>query len=553
MSKTFILTKVLLKTTLNSMLGTGKSKRNAYVMLGILCLSLAPMFFGLIRFIQSSFDYLAGIGQEGVILSLGVVATGMVIFFMGIFYVISTFYLSEDIENLLPLPFKPSQILAAKFCVVVVFEYLMELIFLLPIILVYGIKSSAGIVYYLYSLIVFLTLPVIPLTIASIIAMIIMRFVNIGRNKDLLKLIGSLVAIVMVVGVNLGIQRFANQMTDMDNIINILIEGNNSFVRIVSNMFPGISYAATAIVNSNNIDGLIDIVIYSAIMAISFGIFIFLGEMLYFKGVQGSNESVSKKAELSAEEMTKNTIRNSAVRTYIGKELKTLFRTPAFLLNCVIINFLWPVFMFLPLISQGGLEGIPDLGKGIIDNNLEHLVLAIGVAVALFIASGNGIASTSISREGTNYYYNKYLPISYPKQMAAKIIPGILLSAAGFVLMLGIITVFANLPLPLALLIFAIGMLGIVLNSMVGFTFDLLNPKLVWDNEQKAVKQNLNVLFHMLASAVLIGIIIFVVVKLQLSLLSTAVFSTTVLGILTFLLYKILTTKGVEIYSTIGE
>ena len=86
------------------------------------------------------------------------------------------FYFSRDIENLLPLPLRPVEILAAKFTVTLLYEYLTEILFLAPILIAFGIKSHGGIFYYFNAAVIFLTLPIAPLVYASIISMIIMRF-----------------------------------------------------------------------------------------------------------------------------------------------------------------------------------------------------------------------------------------------------------------------------------------------------------------------------------------------------------------------------------------
>lgn len=555
MSKIILLTKVLLKTSLGSITGTGKKKdRTNMWMLGIVAVSLLPVLIGLITFISKGYNLLNPLQQTGIILSLGIVASGFVIFFFGIFYVISTFYFSMDIENLIPLPFKPSQIIAAKFIVVVVYEYVVELLFLGPILVVYGIKSSAGLVYYIYALLTFLALPVIPLAFASIIVMILMRFVNIGKKKDLFKLLGSFLAIGVAVGVNIAIQKFANNALDEEFILNALIEGNNSFVRIISNLFPGLSYAATGLSQSNTMSGLYDMLIFFAMTFGLFALFIVLGERLYFKGVLGISESDSKKKELTDAEMAKSSAKNSALRTYVAKELRVLFRTPAFLLNCVITNFLWPVFLLIPLLSgSGDLGSLPNLGNLIAKNNAEPLVVAIGFAAIIFASSSNGITATAISREGDNFFTNKYIPLSYTKQITGKIIPGIILSTVASLLLL-IVTVFLlSIPLYLAMIIFVLGILGTLMCSMLGIVIDIFNPKLVWDNEQKAVKQNLNVLFHLLSGVIIAGLIILLVVLRSLSFAAT---TTVIIGFtvgVSILLYKLLTTKGVQVYGNIVD
>jgi ABC-2 type transport system permease protein len=381
-----------------------------------------------------------------------------------------------------------------------------------------------------------------------------MRFLNKGKNKDLLKLVGSLLAIAVVLGINFAFQRVSMRFTDMDSIINLLIEGNDSLVNITNKMFPGLSFAASALIRSGNFTGFIHLLIYLAISIAAFIIFLMLGELLYLKGVQGSWESISKKTELTAEQLSKSTRKNSPLKSYISKELKILFRTPAFLLNCVIINFLWPIFMAFPLLASGeGLKEIHTLGRVIAENNLEPLTIAIGLGIGVFIAATNSIVSTSISREGQNFYINKYIPVDYKRQILGKIIPGILLSTLGLLMILTIVTVAVRLPIYLALLIFLLGMVGIVFNSMIGMIFDLFSPKLVWDNEQKAVKQNLNPLFHIILSTVIIGGNVFLVVKLKSSLFVTTGLLVAIYLCLSYVLYKYLTIKGVEVYSNIGE
>jgi ABC-2 type transport system permease protein len=60
--------------------------------------------------------------------------------------------------------------------VVLCYEYLTELPFLLPPILVFGVKSGAPPLYWLYAGLGFLALPLVPLTLASLLSIVVMRF-----------------------------------------------------------------------------------------------------------------------------------------------------------------------------------------------------------------------------------------------------------------------------------------------------------------------------------------------------------------------------------------
>jgi hypothetical protein len=67
----------------------------------------------------------------------------------------SSFYFSKDVESLLPLPLKPRQIVGAKFLAVAAYEYLITAAIFLPIMIIYGIKSASGVLFYIYGSVAF--------------------------------------------------------------------------------------------------------------------------------------------------------------------------------------------------------------------------------------------------------------------------------------------------------------------------------------------------------------------------------------------------------------
>jgi len=90
-----------------------KSKKIKQILLfAVLALSFFPMVYGIIKFLMSTYDGLVTVGEEGVLLSLGIAVSAFAIFFFGLFYTMNTFYFSDDVENLLPLPVKSSHIWA---------------------------------------------------------------------------------------------------------------------------------------------------------------------------------------------------------------------------------------------------------------------------------------------------------------------------------------------------------------------------------------------------------------------------------------------------------
>ena len=548
MNKFIALTKVLLKTGTNASSKKKNKKQIKGILLGLLLiLAFTPLAIGFGEFVSEAYDGLQAIGQEAVILGFGLSVVSVVIFFFGIFYAMSVFYFSMDIENLLPLPFKPWQIMGAKFAVVLIYEYLTELIFFLPTIIAYGIKSNGGALYYIYGVIIFLLLPIVPLVIASVINMIIMRFTNVAKNKDRFRLVGGLIAMCFGVGINIYIQRFSQNLSQSE-ITKMFAQGNNSLVGLATKLFPSTKIAVNSLINTTNVQGLINLILFIVITLAALMIFIMLGEALYFKGVMGVSETTSKRKTLSSLELIKNTTQNSSLKVYIIKELKLLFRTPIYFMNCVLMNFLWPIFLLIPIFAQkGGSSQLNMLTKFLQNSKSSGVALGGFFAFILFVSCSNAIATTAISREGKNVFTLKYIPMKYKHQLMAKVLSAVVLGVAGMLMVCIIAQVLLKLPIDLVLLMIIVGFLGIVFTSFIGMFIDLNFPKLQWDTEQEAIKRNLNVMISMIICIALGGLTAFMVIKFELTKWTAFALIAALYAILDVVLYYLLGTKGVEI------
>jgi ABC-2 type transport system permease protein len=552
MSKFIALTKVLLKTGTKASSNKKNKKQIKGILLGIvLVLAFTPMAIGFGQFVSMAYDGLHSIGQEAVILGFGLSVVSVVIFFFGIFYAMNIFYFSMDVENLLPLPFKPWHIMGAKFAVVLIYEYLAESIFFAPTLIAYGIKSGGGVLYYIYGVIIFLLLPIVPLVIASVINMIIMRFTNIAKNKDRFRLVGGLIAMFFSVGLNIYIQRFSQDVSQ-SQITEMFAKGNNSLVDLATKIFPSTKIAVNSLINTTNIQGFINLILFIVITVAALMIFIVLGEALYFKGVMGVSETSSKRKTLSSSELVKNTTQNSSLKIYTLKELKLLFRTPIYFMNCVLMNFLFPVFLLIPIFAQkGGANQLKQITEFLQNSKSTGIVLGGFFAFMVFASCSNAISSTAISREGKNLFILKYIPMKYKQQLMAKVLSAVVLGSAGMLMVSIIAIILLKLPLDLVLLMLIVGTLGIFFTSFIGIFIDLNFPKLLWDTEQKAVKQNFNVMISMIICLALGGLMVYMIIKFKLTKWVVFTLIVGLYAILDGVLYYLLGTKGVDMLKKI--
>ncbi len=530
MRKIWVLLRVLLKS--GGALVSKKKGRQWWLWL-LLGFSFLILAFSVGMMALGMYEVTATQGAQGLLVPLALGATSAIIFIFGVFYTISVMYHADDVQQLLALPVRPYQILGAKFLTLVIYEYIFESIILLPILVVYGIKSGAGVPYVIYSVLLFAILPVIALSMASALVMLVMRFTSFGKNKQAFKFVGGLIALVLAIGMNVGIQTSANNITQEQ--LAALATNMSSLIGVVERIFPGTSFASQALLNSAAMSGLWNMLLFVLCTAAAAGLFLLLGQLLYFKGLAGVSEAAGKRRALSAAELGKSTAGTSAVRSYVAKELRMLMRSPIAFLNCVALTFMWPVLLVVMMVSGGG--GSLSMLGGMMSNLGPNVLVAALAAAGAFISCGNGITSTAISREGRSLYFMKYVPMPMEQQLKAKLYSGMLLSGIG-VLEIAVLAVVLGADILVVLLAVALSFVALTAGSLAGLLIDAARPKLNWVNEQQAIKQNLNVMLHMLVGLLLAAVIAVPVLVVGMPLVWVCVYILLVLGAASLLMWR---------------
>lgn len=534
MNKLLILTKILIKNNDNPF-ESGFNKKRKLSMIILLTICFLPLALTFAASIISSYDILAKFNLQGMLLASTIASSCIVMIVFGFFYVMSIFYFSKDIDTLLPLPLKPYEILGAKLIVIILFEYFVELVTLLPTLAGFCYKAGNAI-FIIYGVIIFLTLPIIPIIICGLISMVIMAFTNLVKDKDRFKFLSGIFAIVLAVLFNIFIRKVSGPTALITSL-----KDNSSVINNATRFFPTAKLATLSLLNSTTFLGLINLFIFLVVSVIALIIFVIAAQSLYFKGAIGMSESTSKGKRLSNNELNKSSIQSSKLKSYTIKELKLLLRTPAYLQNCIIGGVILPPIMLLIILFSNG-----SLSKSF-NLPMNNMFLTIATGILLVATSFNMICSTAISREGEGFFVMKYLPISYKEQILAKVLLGILVSIIADILMLIVGSIVFKINLLMIVLLAIVSIVGIIFYSFLGIIIDLKFPKLDWDNEVKAVKQNFNGLLVFLALLVTSAITAIVSIVLNLNLITTFIILLIVYFILSLLTYKLAMTKGIEL------
>lgn len=496
-----------------------KSKAFATVMsILIVFLIFIPVsvFVGFIVYALT--DALAAYGESSVVSSgltimLHIVSAFSLVF--GFNVVLSVFYFSSDLDYLLPLPISPIKIVGAKLTATMLSENVMEAILVLSalvgFLLGYGSADFDNMrinaVSIISSILGILTFPIVPISYCAIICMVIMFFTKFIRNKDVvsrvtsLAMLALLAALVVFFNISNGFdtELFAQQ----------LLEGNLGIMNILDKIFFHVPLLSSAVAGN-----IVSLLIYILINVLCILAVLGVAHLLYFKAVIALNGGQGKASKNDGVELDKKIKASSHTVTYLKKEFIILFRTPAYLTNCVGINLIWPIFIYLFVLLQKQ----NDIMGGYIDKlksgdpsavlNLSLLVFAISVILTAL----NCIASSAITREGKHFEVMRYLPVDLMTQINSKALVSIIISGAGLVLY--IITAFVIFGIDARLTVYCVllSILSVVFTTYLGIYLDTMNPKLIWEDEVNALRGNYHIFFNM-ALALLITAALCVIMR----------------------------------------
>ena len=518
MRNVLLLTRVLLKSGSGLELG-GQSKNgkkgtmSRIVLLIVLGVCMIPYIVMFLMGTYSITQVMMQTGQEKLLLQSIFTIMCMLSLTFGITYVLSQFYLSNDLERLLPLPVYPWQILTAKLVVVWLYELYSTALLALPMLIGYGAAVGWGVLNWVTAAFVFLLIPVAPLVVAAIFSIILMRLLHKVASKALI----SGISVVMMLIVIIPFSTMSGLVGGMgqEGAIEMFSGGTFDALKRASVIFPLNPFAEDAVSDLN----MLSLLIFVAGTVLFIALFMFVGQMLYLKGVISLQEGAAKRRKMTEGEATKLIRTEAPVKALFGKEWKSLFRSPSFFLNTALVSFIWPIFMLLPF-AMTALLGEEDFGAlfgdirtllspEVLSSEFAVLVTVLSVlGVTAFAGSMGFVSGSALSREGKSHVYIKMIPVPYRTQLTAKLGVGLIIgviTTTGYALVvLAIMMAFGLSPLTVLFAVLMSLALNVIINCIDLFA-DLTFPKLAWETEQEAVKQNFFLIVEMLVNFVVCG------------------------------------------------
>ena len=508
MDKVIKLTKIFLKNSFSNMdarMGISTKSKSKIIVYGLLFL----YFAGLIIFLgYNLLDGLIAIHQETIFVGMILFMIFGLAIIQTIFSSINILYFTKDSEYLLPLPLKPYQIILARTNVMLIAEYvIIFLIGFIPLVM-YGILTGAGIVYYLTMILAVILVPILPVLLISMLVMFIMSFARLTKNRNRFQLFATLLVLAIIIALSISTSGMKQDLTN-EEMAQMVVQANG-MIELVKGYVPTVDYLMEALTTNSLFTAIVEVLKTLGITIVGFIVYMLIAQKIYFKGLVGN--LFGGGASSSNKEINQKEYRNSKLyKSYVGKEFKNMARNPVFLMQCLIPAVLIPIIMvvvvYAGLNSDGmGLEQITQMVQQMPTNTFFIACIILGVIqfFTMFIY----ISITAISRDGENAVFMKYIPVSLYKQYMYKIIPNIIMNIVTIIITLGMAEYLLRLPAITLIALFIVATIMGILQSIAMIIVDLKRPKLNWDSEYAVAKQNLNLVFPVLLAMVNIVILV---------------------------------------------
>lgn len=431
----------------------------------------------------------------------GTEACQLIMFFISIFggvfginVVCGLLYFSVDLSRILPYPFKPQEICMSKLIVGYLQESIMEFLVLIGILVGFMIADGVSILGVIFSAIGVVLLPILPLFYCALFAMVFMSLAKKTHSIKNVNLVSALCGIVFML-IFLASLLQLNDIT-AEGFIYSLADGSNAFMTIMQYVFFTVPLLAFAISQQNILLILLFILAHIIMVAVLY----LLSSKLYMNGVTAVMSAGKKQS--NTQRISKKS--HSMFMACFYRELKTLLRTPTYIINCIAPNALLPLIGLIIIVTGTATE-VRDVVYS--QNSPDVLILFAITILCCLITAMSGLSTSAFTREGNHADLLKYIPVPYKTQIDVKAVIALLFTLPTSLLGIILLCIALNCTPLMTIACLIAGTSAVIATNYSGLLFDVMHPKLVWEDELSALRGNMSTFLHM-AVAIGVGVLL---------------------------------------------
>lgn len=419
-----------------------------------------------------------------VMLTMFIIMVTLLTFIEGIYKSQGILFDSKDNDLLFSLPIKKSQIILFRIIKLLLFQYLYNLMFFLPSLVVYVYYEKVSVSFYFVSILMTFLVPIIPTIFSSLIG----YFVKMVSSKTKSK---KIVQTLITSSVFLGIFYFS---MNLQNFVVDIAKNATS----INDMITKIYYPAGLYINLINKFNILDLVKLLLINIIPFVLFIVICQKYYFKIISKFKEYTTVSKKINKEKAIKQ---HKPIVSLIKRELNRYFSSTVLMFNSG-IGLLIILIISILLCFKGEDVFNKILAMYEIKSNLSLPVLYY--FLVLFVGMITSITSSMISLEGKTINITKSLPIKEEMILNSKILSCYIIELP-FIILSSIIFIIKFKPSFIyILLLIILTFVTVLFSASMGLQINLKYPKMNYKNDTEVVKQSVSSM-----ASIFVGIFIF--------------------------------------------
>ncbi len=450
-----------------------RGKKIRYCFMGLLWLLLIVMLAGYVG-IMSMGLVMNGMGR--LVPSVLAMSVSLVVLFFTIFKAGPVLFDRKAYEKQIAMPVSVRAIIISRFLTMYITNMLLGLLVLLPGMTVYGAMERPGITFYLYGIVAGIFLPLLPLTLASVLGALIAGISSRWRYRNLVSIVLTMILVCAILAGSMGMSRM--EESELSAVVQQLAEMMEGQIRRV---YPPAAWLADAMVQGKPRK----LLLFLAVSAGGFILFLEILQRFYVNICMALNAQETKGGYRMKELRTK-----SVLRTMVERELRHYFSSSVYVVNTLLGELLMVLLagavLFMDMETVEAMLGLP----GVVGRALPILVGFLPVMMPL--------TACSISMEGKQWWMLQTLPVTGKDIIRSKVAAQLLV-ALPFYLVSEVALFLALRPgWADGLSLLAVPAAYIFFGARAGLAVNELFPLLDWENEVRVVKQSASTMVTML-------------------------------------------------------
>lgn len=484
--------------------GSGKVK-SAFAVFGfaVLALVLYGMVVALEYFVFQGFVV---IGQAGGALAVAFLLCVFITLFLSFYMVFNTLFFSKDIELVSALPISSRGLLADKLILIALGEAVSALLLCLPVVILYGIHTGAGFLYYLKAVLFTPFLPMIAMALVALLSFVLIRISALWKRREGVTTVVTILFVGLIVAFQMSLSMNAGIEEDLGKIIVAVVMKQGVLVDWFVRAFPPIGWLCNALIQTGGAAWANGVLF----AAVSSGAVLLVVMVLGGKYQRLAIKQSEAVARLNAH--GKKRKQGVGVHSPLGalylREMKEIITVPAYATNCLGSLIMFPIMTVAVMMSMREYSGGLSAADWLMGSLSPRVFFLIFLALFCFTCFMNIAVATAVSREGKRRYFSKIIPVPAGTQLLAKLYMGMSVNLAAMLLTAITLCVFLPSLWMQIVLAVAAALPFALLSCALGLLLDVHFPRLGWKTETEAVKRNFNGMYGMFGTMALEGLMV---------------------------------------------